>query len=284
MSRENLTIGFPLRSCTLAGGSWLTARPLTKALNFRELNDPARSTDATTDSTQFVATLTEGSRPVGCVALADHNLSLDALVRVRLLDSEDAEIEDSGWVEAWPEVYGAFSLDWGDPAFMSLRPNANELAQEIATFVHLFDTSRICAKVEVQIDDTDNPDGYVDIGFFAAANATELTINLAYGAREGFEQRSYRQVSQGGNRYVERRNKPRVLEGDVVMETGMRRSLIDRMQRECDLDKPFVVIQEPSADLFRPLTQWLAYWSELTPGERAYYGLDRQVIKFEQVL
>ena len=283
MSRENMTIGFPLRQTSLAGGDWLTARPLSKALSL-PLNDPARSTDATTGSTQFVATLTEGNRPVGCVVLADHNFSLAAQVRVRLLNSADEELEDSGWHDVWPEVYGAFSLDWGDPSFMSLRPQPNELEQEIGTFVHLFDTSRICAKVEVQIDDTGNADGYVEFGYFAASNATELTINPSYGMREGFEQRSHRQVSQGGVSWVERRNKPRTLTGELAMETEIRRSLIDRMQRECDLDKPFIVVQEPSATLFKPLTQWLAQFAELSPGERAWYGVDRQPFKFEQVL
>ena len=33
MSRENMTIGFPLRQTSLAGGDWLTARPLSKALS-----------------------------------------------------------------------------------------------------------------------------------------------------------------------------------------------------------------------------------------------------------
>lgn len=218
------------------------------------------------------------------MAICDHNLSLGAKVRIRLLDSGDTELADSGWVDAWPEVYGAFSLDWGDPSFMSLRPAANELEQEISTFVHLFETTRISASVEVSIDDTENADGYVEIGFVGVAGATEVTINPSYGLREGFSQRSRVQVSEGGVRTVERRNKPRTLSGELIMVTGERRSLIDRMQREADLDKPFIIVQEPGEALFKPLTQWLAFFSELSPGERAYYGYDRQPISFEQVL
>lgn len=283
MSRTNLTLGFPMRDVTLSGGSWEATRPVTLA-DALPLADAARSTDATLASTILIAEIDDGDRPVGCVALCDHNLSLAAQVRVELLDDTDAQIADSGWLDAWPEVYGVFSLDWGDPSFMSLRPEASELEQEIGTFVHLFDSNIICRKVRVSIDDTTNPDGYVEVGFLGVAGAKELAINPSLGLREGFEARSKVQVSQGGVRVVERRNKPRSLTGDVVMETGDRRSLIDRIQREADLNKPFIVVQEPSEALFKPLTQWLAYLGDLSPGERIAYGYDRQPIRFEQVL
>ena len=283
MSQQNLTIGFPVRETSLSGGSWDPARPVERA-NALPLADAARSADAALASTMILADVDDGDRPVGVVALCDHNLSLDARVRVELLNDSDVVLADSGWIDAWPEVYGAFSLDWGDPSFMSLRPESSELTQEIGTFAHLFSSNVICRKARINIDDTTNPDGYVEVGFVAVTGAQELAINPSFGMREGFEPRSRVQVSQGGVRVAERRNKPRVLQGELIMETSERRSLIDRMQREADLDRPFVVIQEPSEALFKPLTQWLAHFADLSPGERIVYGYDRQPFAFEQVL
>ncbi|WP_439634953.1 hypothetical protein [Oceanicaulis sp.] len=282
MTQKNVTIGFPLHNATLSGGDWSTARPLDRALS-PVLSDPARSAGLATADTQFVATF-DSTLPTGCVALCDHNLSLQAQVRVELLNSADGVLADSGWKDAWPEVYGAFSLAWGDPSFMSLRPDARELEQEIGTFVQLFDQNRLASKVRVSIDDTANPDGFVDLGFVAFATANELTVNPQYGATEGFEARSKRQTSAGGVDTYERRNKPRIFQGELIMPRTERRSLVDRMHRELDLDGVFIFVQEPSEALFKPLTQWAARLAELTPSQRAMPDHDRVPIRFKQVL
>lgn len=282
MTQKNVTIGFPLHDATLSGGDWSAFRPLDRAL-IPVLSDPARSAGLGAAQTQLIATLS-ATLPTGCVALCDHNLSLQAQVRVELLNSADEVLEDSGWKDAWPEVYGVFSLAWGDPSFMSLRPDPRELAQEIGTFVHLFAQNRLASKVRISIDDTSNPDGYVDLGFVAFATANELSINPQYGATEGFEARSRRQTSAGGVDSFERRNKPRIFQGELFMPTTERRSLIDRMQRELDVDGVFIFVQEPAEALFKPLTQWAARLAELTPSQRAMPEHDRVPIRFTQVL
>ncbi len=282
MTQKNVTIGFPLHDASLSGGDWTAARPLERALN-PVLSDPSRSSGLATADTQFVASF-DSSLPTGCVALCDHNLSLQARVRVELLNSSDFVLEDSGWKDAWPEVYGVYSLAWGDPSFMSLRPDPRELKQEIGTYVHLFAQNRLASKVRVSIDDTSNPDGFVDLGFVAFATANELTINPQYGATEGFEGRSKRQTSAGGVESFERRNKPRIYQGELIMPTTERRSLIDRMHRELDIDGVFIFVQEPAEALFKPLTQWAARLAELTPSQRAMPEHDRVPIRFKQVL
>lgn len=283
MTRTNLTIGYPVRTIgALAGGSWEASRPLSR-VNVLPLADVARTTDAVLASTAFTATL-DAQRPVACVGLSAHNISIAGQVRIELLDSGGTVLADSGWVDAWPPIYAPFGLDWGEPSFMTLRPEQSSIDGEIATFVHLFSQSYITTDVRVSIDDTDNPDGFIEIGFFQAAGAQEMAINLSYGAREGFDARSLVQVSQGGVRTVERRNKPRILQGEIVMTTDDRRSLINAMHRERDLELPFLIVQEPSETLFKPLTQWLAVFSELSPGERAFFGYDRQTLRLEQVL
>lgn len=284
MTRKNLTFGYPVYTddVTLSGGSWESDYPLARMQEL-PLAKVARTTGVTLANTQFRIDFSR-TRPVSAVGLARHNMTIDAQVRVRLYDSADTLLADSGWEDVWPKIYAPFTLSWGDPSFMTLRPEVDQIDGEIATHVAIFDAAELTDYATVEIDDEANAAGYIEIGYCAPADLKELQFDIVAGASEGFIERSRVDVSQGGVRSVERRAKPRSLVGEFISDTNFRRGLISRMQQERDLDKPFLVIQEPQNELFQTYTQFLAVWSELSAGERAFAGWDRQPIKVEQVL
>uniref|UniRef100_UPI0035AE41EA hypothetical protein n=1 Tax=Chitinimonas sp. TaxID=1934313 RepID=UPI0035AE41EA len=79
----NILLGYPNRAdeCTLSGGSWTAAAPLT-CLQTRVYSETAVSTDAQAASTWLDAA-TAGQRPIRVIALAGHNLTTGAQMRVR---------------------------------------------------------------------------------------------------------------------------------------------------------------------------------------------------------
>lgn len=83
----NITLGWNNRtdSGTLSGGSWQSTLPLSNLQN-RQVQKVARSTDATTASTQFQIDLGQ-ARPIGVVGLIVHNIGVTGKVRITGADS-----------------------------------------------------------------------------------------------------------------------------------------------------------------------------------------------------
>lgn len=81
---SNIILSYPNRAtaATITGGSWLAGLPVTNLAN-REMWKVARSTDDALASTQFSADL-GALKSVRCVALANHNLSANATVLVKV--------------------------------------------------------------------------------------------------------------------------------------------------------------------------------------------------------
>jgi hypothetical protein len=281
MTIQNVTFGFPIYSPTLSGGSWDSDFPISRAL-IPVMTDVARSSDATLASTQFVMTLNP-ARSVQTVGIALTNASVEAQVRITLRDGDDATLQTTGWFDVWRKIYEPFELGWGEPSFMTLRLEVENLEALVVPYT-IFSSASLASSVLVEIDDTSNTDGYVEVGYCQCASARELSVNMAPGAQEGFLARSEVQVSSGGVRSVERRDKPRTLAFTTTIPTDERRGVINTMQRLLDLDEPFLVIQEPTGDRFANQTSLFMRFAELRTADRLLGSYDTQAFRLEQAL
>src|SRR5258708_5693879 len=119
MASSAAIMGWPsvTANFTLSGGSWNASYPRTN-LQSLPLSRVARSTDLNTANTAIIAT-SSVTRRVGLIALARHNFSLTATIRVRLYADAGmlTLIYDSGVVDVWPEVYPYGQLEWEDDNF-----------------------------------------------------------------------------------------------------------------------------------------------------------------------
>lgn len=82
---NNIILSYPNRAtaATITGGSWSASLPAQNVAN-KEMWKVARSTNATLANTKFTADL-GSAKQVRCVALANHNLSADALVLTKIM-------------------------------------------------------------------------------------------------------------------------------------------------------------------------------------------------------
>lgn len=159
-------LGVPNRfteAATISGGSWLAAAPASNIATW-PLAETAVSTNASTSSTIIKIRWTGGPRTAQLLALANHNLSLPALIRWKRGTSDGAsDVADSTAVLAWrftPRV-----VDGGAYNVFVLLPAQSSAEYET-----------------IEIDDHTNAAGAISIGrvdvcpLFAPARAIDHTV------------------------------------------------------------------------------------------------------------
>ena len=203
----NISLGYPNRcdEATLSGGSWQATLPLAN-LQDRVIAHLARSADATLANTKFDIQLAQ-SRSIGALALVGHNLSVSAKVRLTGADSQ-ANLTaspgySSGWVDVWPSgVIPQSLLEWEDDNFWLGTLTAEQRASYNTPFVHVFTASnQLWWRVEV--DDTSNSAGYIQIGRLFMSNLWTPGTNMSYGAAQCVDDRTVAEESQGGAEFFD---------------------------------------------------------------------------------
>lgn len=197
---------------TLSGGSWVSTLPLNN-LKTRQIQKVARSTNAVLASTLFVADLTQG-RSIGVLALAGHNIS--AIGRVRVMghtaNSWGAPTYDSGWIDVWPAGIVPIELQaWEMDEFWIGSLTAEFRNSYRSPFIHVLPAEQYLRYWRVEIDDTANSAGYVQIGRVFMSQVWRPAVNYDYGAELGFEDQSVVETSLSGAEYFDQRPSYRVL-------------------------------------------------------------------------
>lgn len=284
---QNVIIGVPSWTGELvfSGGAWQTAYPLANLARL-PIARVARSVDAATSSTKFTATLAK-SRPIRCLALVRHNLSLAGRFRLRL--HADAAllttVFDTGWLDVWPVVYPLDQCNWFDDFLWSGKYTEEQIAGYVWTRP-LWLAQEVPARgLTLELDDPANPSGFVEIGRIEIAQGWQPSVNIAHGAEFGWRFRSLVSEALGGVRYIERREKPRQVRASIgwlKRDEALVRAF--EWQRQSDLDQPFLWFPRPDQPV-----HWLreTFLARLTdPGPMAWVAHDRHAlpIALEEVL
>lgn len=241
--------GHPIHSDagTLSGGDWEEARPLTY-MQDRDTGKRARSTNDGTTATQFLLDL--GADPndwlVGVIAIVGHNLSTSALVQITGSDESDLSpaVYESGWVDAYREIYPWGILRPGEPGYANGRP-ADTQPTGIPFIQYVPDVA--CRYWLFEFDDTLNPDGWLEIGRLIVASRYQPSGNFQPGASMAVQTRTVRDDTDSGSFVHDEKPNRRVFDGtfDAIDED-------EAHVRFHDLDvligtsRPFLFIAEPA--------------------------------------
>lgn len=195
---------------TLSGGSWLASLPLANLQN-RLVQRVARSSNTANASTKFDMDFGV-VKTIGVIALVVHNLSVLAKVRIQADDAADfaTPTYNSGWISVWPS--GQIPQDllaWEEDNFWLGTLSANARAGYQSPFIHVPSASQTYRYWRVEVDDTTNTDGYVQIGRLFMAAAWTPTINYAYGAALGYKDPTLVERSLSGAEYFDVQSKAR---------------------------------------------------------------------------
>jgi hypothetical protein len=199
---EKVTLCYPNRAneSALTGGSWLVNLPLNN-MKDRILSKVSRSTNLLTTSTTFNITFPQ-ERSTDVIALANHNLSTSALVRIRLYANEGMTIliEDSGWFDVWPSIIPTRETEWEFDNWWDGKPRQEDIALYTKLLIHRLVETRTPKVIRIDIDDTGNPDGYVKIGRLFVSKAWQPEYNASYGISYGYSTEADIDVAMDMNR------------------------------------------------------------------------------------
>lgn len=196
---------------TLAGGSWSASLPLSNLKN-PVIQKVARSSNATLASTQF--TIDMGvARPIGVMALLAHSISPIGKVRFRGYEVAgfSTVVYDSGWIDAWPpDMVPMAQRNWEEDNFWTGQVSLDSLVGLQSPFIHILSSEQYLRYWKVEIDDTANVDGFVEIGRVIIARGWRPGVNYTYGAEVSYFDPSPSVTTLSGTMYFDERPRGRV--------------------------------------------------------------------------
>ena len=174
-------LAYPDRTllATLSGGSWNAGLPLANIQN-PLISKVARTTDALAASSTIIVDL-GAQYPVQMCAILGHNLTIAATIRFRGYTDVGMTVlaQDSGG-SAWPASYTA--TDAAAAPTNTIRPLGTATARYW----------------KVEIVDTANPAGYIQLGRVWIGPSWIPAVGVAYGADIMYDPRSISEESLGG--------------------------------------------------------------------------------------
>jgi hypothetical protein len=286
---SNVLIGFGNRAnnITFASGygSWMTSLPK-ENLRYPILGRIARSTDATLNNTKFGFNMGVGY-DIRVLALCSHNLSASALVRITAYGTDSSyttSIFDSGWVAVWGNVFtsGLTGFDDTTPggslphgySFDAVHSDKIWYAGHFNwNYIYNFTSNVNSQYWRVEINDTTNTNGYIDIGRLFIGGGWEPTYNFDFGQGVGWDTNTTVQYSKGGAPYFDVKKPTRKAKFTLSHSSQIEAmQVIHTLVGIHGLDKELIYIQdrEQTQDIHR--TAFLGRLKQLPEVEISNYG------------
>ncbi len=211
----NLVLGFPnlIDGTTLTGGAWSNTMTV-QNLKLRQLDEKARSVDATIASTQFVANFNK-FRSFQLIALVNHNLSPGARWEIDVSNESDfTPLITTYAVDAWGAAAAAAwvldELEWEANNFWYGTFSQEEIAGLTPISVMYWPASVSGQYLRVRIIDESNDDDYVELGRVFIGSAWSPRINYNFGDGFGYEDPTNVEQAMSGAEFFDVKNRYRV--------------------------------------------------------------------------
>ena len=266
---SNIILSFPNRvnTATFSAGSWLAGLPVTNLAN-RELWKVARSTDATITSTKFQVDL-GASKTMGYFALANHNLSATATWRVKLGSTAGAaDIYDSGALAVWRMTFGNL-VEWESATWWLGTAGDEYLRSPYPALCVATDVYSV-RYITIEITDTANTDGYVQVGRFFAGGGVQPTVNAEYGLQDAWRDLSTAASAESGAFWGTVRRRLRSTSFVLPMLTATEATYLHEMQRLLGTTEEVLYLPYPADMGESQRYGYLGRLSELSPIDYPY--------------
>lgn len=283
----NIMLGFPNRidSATLSNGAFAPTLPLTN-LQQRLIGVVARTVDATLASTKFDINLGTIQK-IRVLNLTDHNLSLRASYRVTAATDSTFTtlLYDSAWPMVWPEVYPYGTLEWEDDNFWEGGYTLEEISGYTTSFTHILPTNIRAQYWRIEINDTLNPDGYVQIGRPFIGPAWQPINNMSYGNSLAWETKTVVDEAISGAEYFDHRVPYRVARISIDwMSQDEAFAQAFELMRRAGTDQEILYIHDPDDTVHALRRRFLSRIRTLNPIENPYYNINKQAFELKELL
>lgn len=218
------------------------------------------------------------ARNIGALAMPFHNAQDGDLGRIRI--ASDAALTDilydSGWIDFIGEIYPYGSLPSERVEWIDGRMTAEQSADRMIPWIDILPADVYGRYLEIQLDFTDNTDGYVDIGRIFASPIISPTVNTLEGTTPPFyHDPSTKSRTRRGPSFSDKRKPYRLsrltfgaLDLDEVYEKFF------EMVRQYGLSEPFFFIYNSDADKYILIRQsFVATADNVAEPKNSHYGI-----------
>lgn len=280
-------LGFPNRidEATLSNGSWTTGLPRS-FLQSRIIGKVARTTDAALTSTKLDIDLTKAQK-IQLLALRNHNLSINSKYRITAANDNAfaTPVYASGWLDVWPVVYPYGVLEWEDDNFWTGKYSTEEMTGYVTELDHILPTWCLARYWRIEINDTANLAGYIQIGRPFIGPAWQPTINMTYGESFAWETKTEVQEAISGAEYFQPRLPFRVHRFSLDwMSQDEAFSRAFEIMRRAGIDKEILFIFDPADTVHALRRRFMGRLRTLSPIENPYINLHKSAFEAKEIL
>ena len=204
----------------ISGGQWQTGTVLVNGkqttgsslanLQNRFLAYKARTLDCTTGASQFRINLGR-LRGIKTVIIPRHNLSRNANYTVNVYwDVAGTLLRGTISGSVYPQTFPFGSVSFEDDSFWDGKLSAEKALGYTQPLIAVFDTPVVGWIVEVLINDTTNPAGYVELARVIVAPGYQPTVNIKLGSQVGVTDPTIKTTSLGEVDFFDQRKRRRV--------------------------------------------------------------------------
>jgi len=196
----------------------------------------------------------------------------------RLANAELQAITTTG-----PEAIG-YDSGWQDALAMTFHGDTPTNWGEQYPLIAAFD-ARTARYGTVEIDDTANPDGYVELGQLFVAGGFQPEHNAEYqGFGDGRTDLSSSVKSVGGQKYSTARRRPRTVDFNFPILTQAEGDHLDEMMAEVGTTEDVLYVPDPADAAKSQRYGFLGTLRELTPLEYPFFDKRAMPLRLEQKL
>ncbi len=282
---SNCLIGFPNRidTSSLSGGSYAASLPITNLQN-RIIGKVARTSDALLTSSIINIDLVS-DKTVKVISVANHNLSLSALYRIRGSDVSDfsTNLVDTGWVVVWPAIYPSDTLDWEDSTYFTGQPTEDDLTGYTTNLIVVLDENTRARYWRIEFDDTTNSAGYIQYGRIFIGPVWEPLRGPEAGLQMGWETATTLQTALSGTQYFQRRTPSRYVRfslDTLTVDESLAKAF--EMDRLAGIDLEVLWIQDSTDTTHALRRRWLGTLRNLSPIESPYSTYNKKAYEIKE--
>ena len=276
-----------INNAVLSGGSWNTNLPLNH-LKTPIFSQAARTTD-TQLSSSIINCVFSPAKPLDVVALANHNLSVSARVRVRMFANPNFTVElwNSGWQDVWTSIFSSRQLEWEFDNWWLGTPSEEDRAS-VTSLTPIFTVNtQVVSSMRIEIDDVGNPDGYIQIGRLFSGGAWQPKYNAEYGISYGHQINTRFETAFDMNQteYAEVKTPKRTVAfqlSDLSEEDGFQQIL--RMQRTQGLHGEILYTEDVQGGQGSFVKTFIGRHQDVSPLTHPYFNSFSNSINLVEIL
>jgi hypothetical protein len=180
-----------------------------------------------------------------------------------------AAIYEPGFLDVWPAIYPPGSLPSDDPRLTTGKITAEDASGYPIGFILIPGAQQTARWWQIEIADTRNVAGYVDLARLVIAGGWQPTINAAYGLKHGYaDTATTRQETDGGAAVYTEKPRRRTVTG-IFTQLPEDEALVSpfEMQRRLGTHQQFMFCYDPNDTYHMHRRAFLGVMRELQPLE-----------------